>query len=98
MSFACVPKPMFKSRVCLGVLSRNSQRGRLSTGYFQLFCVGFNSMPNLIVISSIIFPCMYVGLTVRDECERLVKNQVSNVDQVDFVTVSREATHEKSHV
>ena len=55
-------------------------------------------MPNLIVISSIIFPCMYVGLTVRDECERLVKNQVSNVDQVDFVTVSREATHEKSHV
>ena len=53
-------------------------------------------MPNLIVISSIIFPCMYVGLTVRDECERLVKNQVSNVDQVDFVTVSREATHEKA--
>ena len=55
-------------------------------------------MPNLIVISSIIFAHMYVGLIVRDECERLVKSQVSKVDQVDFVTVSREATHENSHV
>ena len=41
-------------------------------------------MPNLIVISSIIFPYMYVGLIVRDECERLVKNQVSKGEQVDF--------------
>ena len=45
-------------------------------------------MPNLIVISSIIFPCMFVGLIVRDECERSVKNQVSKVDQVDFATGS----------
>ena len=27
---------------------------------------------------------MYVGLIVRDECERSVKNQVSKVEQVDF--------------
>ena len=27
---------------------------------------------------------MYVRLIVRDECERLVKNQASKVEQVDF--------------
>ena len=32
---------------------------------------------------------MYVGLIERDECERLVKNQVSKIDQVDFMTGSR---------
>ena len=34
---------------------------------------------------------MYVGLIVRDECERSVKNQASKDEQVDFVIVSREA-------
>ena len=29
---------------------------------------------------------MYVRLIVRDECERLVKNQVSKVEQMDFAT------------
>ena len=53
---------------------------------FQLFCVGFNSVPNLIVISSIIFPSMYVELIVRDECEILVKTQTSKDEQVAFVT------------
>ena len=38
---------------------------------------------------------MYVGLIVRDECERSVKNQVSKVELVDFATSSREATREK---
>ena len=41
---------------------------------------------------------MYVGLIIRDECERSVKNQASKVEQVDFATVSQEATREKSHV
>ena len=41
---------------------------------------------------------MYVGLIVRDECERSVKNQASKVEQVDFATVSREPTYEKGHV
>ena len=41
---------------------------------------------------------MYVGLIVRDEYERSVKNQASKVEQMDFVTASREATREKSHV
>ena len=27
---------------------------------------------------------MYVGLIVRNECEKSVKNQVSKVEQVDF--------------
>ena len=31
---------------------------------------------------------MYVGLIVRDECERSVKNQGSKVEQVDFATGS----------
>ena len=39
---------------------------------------------------------MYVRLIVRDECERLVKNQVSKVELVDFVTSSREVTCEKA--
>ena len=39
---------------------------------------------------------MYVGLIVRDECERSVKNQVSKVELVDFVTSSREVTCEKA--
>ena len=63
-------------------------------------------MPNLIVISSIIFPCMSVGLSVRHECERSVKNQALKVEQVDFATrtsgfcnwlasSSREVTREK---
>ena len=92
MSFAYVPKLTFKSRVCLGVLSWNSQRGGLLSCDFQLCYVGFNSVPNLILISSIIFPYMYVGLIVRDECERSVKTQASKDEQVDFATASREAT------
>ena len=63
MSFAYVPKLKFKSRICLGVLSQNSQRERLYSCDFQLYCVGFNSVSNLIVISSIMFPvCMWVYL------------------------------------
>ena len=34
---------------------------------------------------------MYVGLIVRDKCERLVKNQASKNEQVDFTTGSRVA-------
>ena len=35
----------------------------------QLFCVGFNSVPNFIVIFSIIFLLYVCGfLIVRDEC------------------------------
>ena len=48
----------------------------------------------MIVISSIIFACIYVGLIVRDECQRSVKNQVSKVEQVDFATGSW-LSHEK---
>ena len=46
-------------------------------------------MSNLIVISSIFFSCMYVGLIVRDECEKSVKNHVSKIKQVDFATSSQ---------
>jgi len=38
---------------------------------------------------------MYVSVFVRDECERSVKNQASKDELVEFVTSSREATHEK---
>ena len=38
---------------------------------------------------------MYVGLYVRDECERSVKNQASKDESVQFVTSSQEATCEK---
>ena len=41
---------------------------------------------------------MYVGIIVRDECEKSMKNQVPKVDQMDFAIVSRKVTHEKSHV
>ena len=37
------------------------------------------------------FPCMYVGLIVKDECERSVKNQASKVEQVDFATSLRQS-------
>ena len=37
---------------------------------------------------------MYVGLIVRDECERSMKNQASKVEQVDFATGSQ-LSHEK---
>ena len=39
---------------------------------------------------------MYVGLFVRDECERLVKNQASKDELVEFASRSREATREKA--
>ena len=39
---------------------------------------------------------MYVGLYVRDECERSVKNQASNDKLVQFANSSREATCEKA--
>ena len=51
-------------------------------------------MSNLIVIWSIIFRCIYVGLSIRDECERSVKNRASKVESVNFETSSR-VTHEK---
>ena len=37
---------------------------------------------------------MYVSLSVRNECERSMKNQGSKVKSVDFATSSRETTHE----
>jgi len=39
---------------------------------------------------------MYVGLFVRDKCERSVKNQVSNDESVDFETSLQEATRKKA--
>ena len=39
---------------------------------------------------------MYAGLIVRDECERLVKNQVSKEESVKFATSLREATCKKA--
>ena len=39
---------------------------------------------------------MYVGLYVRDECERSVKNQASKDESVQFATSSREATNKKA--
>ena len=39
---------------------------------------------------------MYVGFFVRVECERLVKNQVSKDELVDFASISQEVTHEKA--
>ena len=39
---------------------------------------------------------MYVGLFVRDECERSVKNQASKDESVEFESSSREATREKA--
>ena len=39
---------------------------------------------------------MYVGLFVRDECERSVKNQASKDKSVEFGSSSREATREKA--
>ena len=45
---------------------------------------------------------MYVGLFVRDECEKSVKNQVSKYELVEFVTSSRVAREKqpakRSHV
>ena len=42
---------------------------------------------------------MYVGLIVRDECERSVKTQVSKNEQLDFTIVSQEAyTRKEPHV
>ena len=52
-------------------------------------------MPNLIVISWIIFPCMNVGLIVSDKCVRSVKTQASKDEQVVFVSVSRVADSRK---
>ena len=39
---------------------------------------------------------MYVGLFVRDVCERSVKNQASKDESIEFTSSSREATHEKA--
>ena len=45
---------------------------------------------------------MYVGLIVRDECERSVKTQVLKNEQVDFVTILRlsreKLTRKNSHM
>ena len=53
-------------------------------------------MPNLIVISLVIFPYMYVGLSVKDECERLMKNRASKVESMDFATGLWVAIREKT--
>ena len=53
-------------------------------------------MANLIVISSIIFPCMYVSLFVRDESERSVKNQASKGESVEFMTSLQVASKKQS--
>ena len=39
---------------------------------------------------------MYVGLFVKDKCERWVKNQASKDESVEFATSSQEATREKN--
>ena len=38
---------------------------------------------------------MYVGLSVRDECERSMKNQVSKVESMDFATGLRVASEKQ---
>ena len=46
--------------------------GKCVSCNLQLFYVGFNSMPNLIVIFSIIYSLYVCGfLIVRDKCERV---------------------------
>ena len=48
----------------------------------QLFCVGFNSMPNLIVISSIIFFLYVCGFQiVSDECKRVWKLKLQRMNK-----------------
>ena len=39
---------------------------------------------------------MYVGLFVKDKCERWVKNQASKDEPVEFTTSSQEVTQEKA--
>jgi len=39
---------------------------------------------------------MYVGLFVRDECERSVKKKAFKVESVDYATTSWEATRENA--
>ena len=39
---------------------------------------------------------MYVGLFVRDECERSMKNQASRAELVDFATGSRVAREKQT--
>ena len=39
---------------------------------------------------------MYVGLFVRDECERSMKNQASKNESMQFASSSQEATWEKA--
>ena len=39
---------------------------------------------------------MYVGLFVRDECERSVKNQTSKDESMQFATSLQQATHENA--
>ena len=41
---------------------------------------------------------MYVGLFVKDECERLVKNQASKGESMKFATSLREATAKRPRV
>ena len=73
VSFATILKLTFKSKVCLGVLLRKSQMGRLENCNFQLYFVGFNFISNLIVFLQS-FTCMFVGFNVGVECVKLVKN------------------------
>ena len=59
--------------------------------YLQLFCVGFNSMPNLIVFQSFV-PCILCEILLYGLCVReSVKTQVPIEESVDFVGISREA-------
>ena len=41
---------------------------------------------------------MYVGLIVKDECERSVKNQVSKVEQVDIVILNLLSKKKKNRI
>ena len=69
----------------LGVFSRNSQRGRLESCDLQLFCVGFNSVPNLIVILfNLMYLVFYVGFICKGcvyerECEDLRQSEEQEV-------------------
>ena len=69
MSFATIPKLMFKSRVCFRGFVMEPKGEIIKLWFTNMYFVGFYSVPNLIVI---IFNLLYLVFIVGFNCKGCV--------------------------
>ena len=101
MSFAIVPKLTFKFRVCFRVFCHGiAKEGDCKVVIYNYVFVGFNSVPNLIVILfNLIYRVFHVGFICKG-CvrKRVCEDSRQLKTKAIFASSSRVSSREVKHV